>query len=147
MGCCFQPRATEPFEWYDAVWRIGIDLFYIFSIMKVLVWAISTMYFQTGNEKKVTTSPPIKPTNYQNQDLYLRECLVTMHWKLIANKARALYYMKMCSLRRRICTVSPEVRVISDNLPVKLLRTSEIRSDLTIRRRRSLGDDDYKNFP
>ena len=151
MGCCIFMQQAEPLEWYDAAWRIGIDFFCVFSIMKVLMWAISTTRNQIGSANKITASPPIKPTNYQNQDLHLRRCLVTMHWKLIANKSRALYYMKMCSCRRRsaIRVVSPKLNRC-ENAPNTLLRTCSVPTEthnLTVRRTRSLGEYHYKNFP
>jgi hypothetical protein len=39
-------------------------------------------------------SPAIKPVDYKNEDLLLRKELTAVNWQLIANKARALHYLK-----------------------------------------------------
>lgn len=36
------------------------------------------------------------------RDMLLRRRIITMNWKLVANKARALYYMRILRSRGRI---------------------------------------------
>ena len=64
---------------------IGVS---IYVVCMKLVW-----YLLHGTQQS-KQSPAIEAENCQKNDVLLRRCLSTMNWKLIANKARALHYMK-----------------------------------------------------
>ena len=60
-------------------------------------------------------SPAVKPTDYVNEDILLRRSLVAVNWSLVANKARALYYLKDAAPKtaRRSFSVRPLKRKVS----------------------------------
>jgi hypothetical protein len=49
-------------------------------------------------KKKNENPPAIKPENYQDENMLLRKSLNAVNWSLVANKARALYYMKCVNI-------------------------------------------------
>ena len=49
---------------------------------------------KTQQQQQQQTSPVIKPVDYRNEDILLRKSLAAVHWSLVTNKARFLYYLK-----------------------------------------------------
>ena len=68
------------------------DFVVCFAVVKLLACIYGMI---SSRRRKCVESPIIKPTNYQNSDIFLRRRLITINWKLLANKARALHYMQL----------------------------------------------------
>ncbi len=71
----------------------------IVFIVKLLFWFMQRTGVGGGGLQR--RSPRIKPRD-QEYDLLLRKRLNAMNWKLLANKARALYYMKCAYFQKRL---------------------------------------------
>jgi hypothetical protein len=77
------------YEKYSSVWDAAMEFFKIFVIVKLLFWAMQ----RTGGGGLQRA---------RDNDVLLRKRLHTMNWKLLANKARALYCVRCAYFRRRL---------------------------------------------
>jgi hypothetical protein len=84
-------------EKYFSIWDTAMEFFKIFFIVKLLFWAMQ----RTGGGSLQRRSPKIKPRG-GDYALLLRKRLNTMNWKLLANKARAMYYMRCAYFQGRL---------------------------------------------
>lgn len=111
--CCVS-RQIEPVEYY-CIWDIIIDFLHIFAVVKLISWIFDQPCCRFVSLKK---SPPLKPRILYH-DMFLRKRLMAINWKLMANKARAMYYMKLACSRKRWVTNT------NSSVGLKLQRTSE----------------------
>ena len=65
----------------------------LYTTASFLSWLLSRL-LQQRRCVLAFISPAIKPVDYKNEDLLLRRSLNATNWHLVANKARALYYLK-----------------------------------------------------
>ena len=77
----------------------------LYTTASFLSWLLSRL-LQQRQCVLAFISPAIKPVDYRNEDLLLRRSLNATNWHLVANKARALYYLKhpasvLCSALQR----------------------------------------------
>lgn len=92
MVCCGQ--CMEPYP--SLAWSFVIEFIRIFLVVKIVFWMLTRV------EKSARKwSPRIRPVETKG-DFLLRTHLVYMNWKILANKARALYYIKRSHQRRRL---------------------------------------------
>lgn len=85
----------------------------------------------------LTRKPESVVIPHCKKDILLRKKLITMNWKLLANKARALYYIKWATVRKRM--ISTEQASGTHPMISILGRTTEGRRFIR-RRSRSLSD-------
>lgn len=104
--CCLA-RRIESVEYY-CIWDVILDFLQIFVIVKIISWTL-----ERSRPAAMIKSPQLKPRTLYH-DMFLRKRLMAINWKLIANKARAMYYMKLACFRRRL--------IIHTNPPTKQLR-------------------------
>ncbi len=74
-------------------WVLVMEFFLILITVKVVFWMLSRSAIVQRRSPRIT---PIE----LGHELLLRKRLVTLNWKLLANKARALYYTKRVHSRR-----------------------------------------------
>jgi hypothetical protein len=80
------------------VWALAAELVKIFFTVKVLYWLLSRMVIPLHRR-----SPRLGACESTGTELLLRKRIVAMNWKIMANKARALYYTKrVCSRARAV---------------------------------------------
>lgn len=94
--CCLS-RRVEQVEYY-CIWDIVIEFLQIFVTVKL----ISLMLNPTAPNPSMR-SPTLRPKMLY-EDAFLRKRLMAINWKLMANKARAMYYMKISCYPRRLVT-------------------------------------------
>ena len=94
------------------VWPLALFTI-LYAAASLLSWALSSVVVPP--RAVVNVSPAVKPADYVNEDILLRKSLVAVNWSLVANKARALYYLKDAAPKtaRRSFSVRPLKRKVS----------------------------------
>lgn len=84
------------------IWDLICSLFTYLCVLYTLVSLISKITARIIKTKKGVISPIIKPENYKDDDILLRKSLAAVNWKLIANKANALYLLKQLREKKKV---------------------------------------------
>ena len=92
--CCLS-RRIEEVEYY-CIWDIVIEFLQIFVTVKLISFMLNPTVPNPS-----TKSPTLRPKMLY-EDAFLRKRLMAINWKLMANKARAMYYMKITCNHMRL---------------------------------------------
>jgi hypothetical protein len=102
----------------------------------------------TGRRMRKRSSPAIKPVSYRDQDCHIRLQLAALHWNFMANKARALYFVRNPNGNPHKTRKNGFSKQYSFRLESNHETNAQVKP---FKRRRSHGDaiDEkyYRNFP
>ncbi len=104
---------------YPGAWTLLVEFLRILITVKAVCWMLSlSTIFQRR-------SPRLRPSEV-GHELLLRKRLMTLNWKLLANKARALYYTKRAHSHRRRITREGEATTPEPEATCQLLRSPTV---------------------